>query len=190
MADSSTGSYLNPALATPPLEDLDLDAEFQKAVVGITGLAGNLVRPRWQATPPKQPEPSVNWCSIGVTSQVPDAGPLIDHVGIGNGTDELQRHEDIVLESTFYGPLGQRYAALFRDGLGLPQNMEGLSAVLISLTEVGEIVTAPELFNQQWIRRFDITVKFRRQVKRTYTILNVLYVDPVLSFEDVGGAPV
>ena len=185
MADSSTGGYLSTG-ATPPLEDLDLDAEFQKAVVGITGLVGNLVRPRWQAIPPKQPEVSVNWCSIGVTTQTPDAGPLINHIGTGNGTDELQRHEDINLECTFYGPLGQRYASMFRDGLGVPQNMEGLNAVLIALTEVGEIVTAPELFNQQWIRRFDITVKFRRQVKRTYSVLNILSASPVFSVENGG----
>ncbi|WP_458259525.1 phage neck terminator protein, partial [Burkholderia cenocepacia] len=32
---------------------------------------------------------------------------------------------------------------------------------------------APDLVNQQWVRRYDMTVKLRRKVTRTYAVLNL-----------------
>ena len=108
---SATGGYLSPDVVSPPLEGDDLDDEFQEAVVGITGLAGSLVRPRWQPGNPKQPEPTVDWCAIGITTQTPDATPHIQHSGAGNGKDTLKRHELINVLCTFYGPNSKRNAA-------------------------------------------------------------------------------
>ncbi len=186
MNTSATGGYLAPVAASPPLEDGDLDAQFQQAVVGITGLPGALVRPRWQATNPKQPEPSTNWCSIGVMDITPDAGPYIQHKGAGQGQDDFTRHEQIELVATFYGPQAQRYAAMLRDGFGMPQNIESLNAVGISFVECQAFRPVPELVNQQWIRRYDMALTFRRQVRRVYGVLNVLSADPVLISDDIG----
>ena len=175
MANSSaTGGYLTPATLSPPLADLDLDAEFQKLVVGVTGLAGQYVRPRWQPVAPKQPEPTVNWCAISVTRITPDAGPVFLHDPTGNGSDHLIRHEDISVLATFYGPQSQRYALALRDGCMLPQNNEGLNLVGISFVNSDTILPVPELVNQQWIRRYDIRLNFRRVVNRDYAILNIL----------------
>lgn len=183
--DSSTGGYLTPDATPSPIEDGALDAAFQKAIVGITGLAGSMVRPRWQEKPPKQPEPSVDWCAFGVSSQIPDAGPHILHVGAGSGIDELRRHEEIDVIATFYGPLCKSFAARLRDGLGLPQNIEELKASGIALIDAGTIRSVPELVNQQWIRRADITLRFRRAVTRSYAIRNILAADVHL-FDDTG----
>jgi len=177
---SATGGYLSPAVVSPPLEDEEIDKLLQGMVKGITGLAGDLVRPRWQPNPPKQPEPSVNWCAIGVTVTEPDAGPSIEHDGTGDGQDNLQRHEDIELACTFYGPLGKSYAALLRDGLSIPQNTAVLRAQGMGLIECGAARSVPELVNQQWIKRYDMPVKLRRQVKRSYPVLNLLSADPQL----------
>lgn len=194
MANSSaTGGHLAPVAETPPLTDDALDALFQAAVAGITGISGAMVRPRWQPVPPKQPEPSVDWCAIGITDITPDEGPSIQHVGslvgeVGEiGRDDFKRHETITLLCTFHGPLGMRYAAKLRDGIGIPQNMEGLKANGIGFVESGPIRTVPELYNQQWIRRFDLMLIFRRKVSRTYPILNILSADPVNTTDNHDG---
>ena len=184
--DSSTGGYLQSGALSPPLGDASLDAIFQAAVTGITGLPGNLIRPMWQPNPPKMPEPSVTWAAMGVTAITPDAGPYIEHQSSGGGADNYQRHEDIELFCTFYGPQGQSYAAALRDGFAIPQNGEMLGAQGISWVECGPVRSIPELFNQQWIRRYDLTIRFRRQVKRTYQVLTILSSSDVLTSDTIG----
>ena len=188
---SATGGLLVPGAESPPLTDDALDALFQVAVSGITGLSGSLVRPRWQPIPPKHPEPSVDWCAIGITDITPDDGPSIQHVGslvgqVGEvGRDDYRRHETITLLCTFHGPLAMRYAAKLRDGIGIPQNLEGLKASGIGFIDSGPIRTVPELYNQQWIRRFDLALTFRRKVSRTYPILNIISADPIYTTDTV-----
>lgn len=183
---SATGGYLSPSVTTPPLEDDALDAEFQKAVAGITGLAGNLVRPRWQPGNPKQPEPTVDWCAIGIATQTPDDTPHIQHSGAGDGKDTLKRHEAIKVLCTFYGPNSKRNAATMRDGIQIPQNLDMLALVNIGLTNVGEIQAVPELVNQQWIKRYDLPLFFSRQIVRDYSVLNILTADPILISDEIG----
>ena len=174
MNDSSTGGYLAPAVATPPLEDLALDAVFQQLIVGVTGLPGPMVRPRWQPTVPKQPEPNVNWCALGISAQPLDAGPAIAHDPTGNGSDTYIRHQTIDVLATFYGPNSMQYAQLLLDGLAIPQNLEQIKTNDIQSVSEGDMRAVPELVNQQWIRRYDVTLIFRRKISRTYPVLNIL----------------
>lgn len=174
MTDSSTGGYLSPAVASPPLEDDALTAIFQQMIVGITGLPGNMVRPRWQPNPPKQPEPTVNWCALGIAVQTPDDGPAIVHNGAGNGSDTYIRHEQIDVLASFYGPNAMQNAQLLSDGLAIPQNLEQLKAQDMNSVDTGKIIPAPDLLNEQWIRRYDLTLTFRRKITRTYAVLNLL----------------
>lgn len=184
--DSSTGGYLAPAALAPPQEDAQLDAIIQAAITGITGLPGSLIRPMWQASVPKQPEPSVTWVAMGVTAITPDQGPYIEHQSAGQGADTYQRHEDLEVFCSFYGPQAQTYAAVLRDGLAIPQNNEALGSQGLAWVECGPLRPAPELFNQQWIRRYDLTIRLRRQVKRTYTVLNILSAADVLISDSIG----
>jgi hypothetical protein len=174
---SATGGVLLPADAPAPAEDADLDAIFQTAIASVTGLPGSLVRPRWQPGNPKQPEAGINWCALGVTVCTPDDGPYLEHRGAGVGSTSSVRHEDIEVLTTFYGPRSKWYAGVLRDGLGIPQNVEGLRAQDISFTECGPARAVHEFVNQQWIRRQDVLVRFRRKVSRTYAINNVLSAD-------------
>lgn len=174
MSDSSTGGYLAPAVASPPLEDDALDDVLHDLVAGVTGLPGAMVRPRWQPTVPKQPEPSVNWCAIGVTTQDNDAGPAIQHDPTGDGSDVYQRHQDVELLCTFYGPAAKGYAQRLIDGLAIPQNSEQLGLNDMKFVSAGTIRPAPDLVNQQWVRRYDVTVTLRRKITRTYPVLNLL----------------
>ena len=183
---SATGGYLSPLVVSPPQEDTDLDLLFQGAIAGISGLAGNLVRPRWQPTIPVVPEANINWCALSVTVEESQDFPYIEHVGAGNGSDTFIRHEDIELFCTFYGPNAQQKAALLRDGFYIPQNLEALNLAGIGFVEADSIRAAPELFNQQWVKRYDLTLRFRRKVQRTYPVLNILSATPEIISDDIG----
>lgn len=172
--DSSTGGYILPAGSPAPLEDAALDALLQQVVVGVTGLPGDMVRPRWQPTVPKQPEPAVNWCAIGVTNMDPDDYPVEIHDGTDDGHDNYAVHETLIVLASFYGPNSMSFAKLMRDGLYIAQNREQLTGQGMTVTDVGKPVAAAEIVNQQWIRRYDVAIRFRRKVERSYPILNIL----------------
>ncbi|WP_089177146.1 hypothetical protein [Bosea sp. AS-1] len=180
---SATGGYLAQSSA-PPAEGDDLDDILQKVVVGITGIDGTLVRPRWAANPLPRPERTVNWCAIGVTGIEADAFPAVIHHGTGDGYDELQRHETIDLLASFYGPAAASNAALFKDGLSIAQNREELFKVQMSVLETGRIIKAPDLLNNTWIEKYDVPVRFRRCVTRTYPVLNLLSAQGTVSTPD------
>jgi hypothetical protein len=175
--DSSTVGFLSPAESPAPREDTELDGLFQVLIVGLTGLAGQNVRPRWQPGNPKQPEASTDWCAIGISVMTADAGPAIQHLGTGEGADLYVRHEAIEVLATFYGPHGQSLATRTRDGIAIPQNVEYLLHGVVGFVECGEIRQVPELVNQQWIRRHDMAMRFRRKVSRVYAIRNVRLAD-------------
>ncbi|QYY30241.1 hypothetical protein K2O51_22990 [Cupriavidus pinatubonensis] len=170
---SATGGYLAPTAPVPPDDDA-LDDLLQALVAGISGLPGSMVRPRWQPTVPKQPEPSVNWCALGVDVQQNDASPAIQHDPNGDGSDTYIRHQAIELLCSFYGPAGKGYAQRLADGLAIPQNNEQLALNDMKFVSVSEIRAAPDFVNQQWVRRYDLTVQLRRKITRTYPVLNLL----------------
>lgn len=185
--DSSTGGYLSPAVASPPLEDDALTAIFQQMIVGITALPGNMVRPRWQPNPPKQPEPTINWCALGIAVQTLDDGPAIVHNGAGNGSDTYIRHEQIDMLASFYGPAAMQNAQLLSDGLAIPQNLEQLKAQDMNSVDTGQIRAAPDLINEQWVRRYDIELTFRRKITRSYAVLNILTAQGTVQTNTVTG---
>lgn len=173
MTDSSTGGYLAPT-SPPPATDDALDDQIQEAVVGITGLSSDLVRPRWVRIPAKQPPADTNWCAIGVTRMVGDTYAYVGHHPDGDGHDELQHHVTFEVLASFYGPAGQSYAGILRDGLQIPQNREALYLQEIAFVEASEIIVAPALINEQWVRKYDLTITLRTQITRTYAVLNLL----------------
>ena len=110
---SATGGYLAalplPAvLENPPLADL-----IQAMLVGVTGLNAQLVRPRWQPTPPNQPPVNVSWLAFGFTERIPEAGtPWIFHDGAAAGVlgqDRLSKNQDLRLVVSCYGPAAEDY---------------------------------------------------------------------------------
>lgn len=171
---SATGGYLTPSLGPNPAYDVLLDIQMQRVVSGITGIAGNLVRPRWQPDPPDQPARTVDWCAVGITGFSQDYGTYNRHISAGDGRDETETYETLELLTTFYGPASSGMAAIFRDGLWVPQNREALRTDGMALLDVGRVTVLGELVNQEYIRRADLPVTLRRVVSRTYPILNLL----------------
>lgn len=174
MTDSSTGGYLSP-IGTPPLADADLEDLFQTMVVGITGLDGTMVRPRWQPNPPPQPEATVDWCAIGIQSIGVDDGPAFVHSPDGDGSDTVLRWETLGLVASFYGPNSIGNAETLRDGVSIPQNNESIAAASrLYFVSSQDITPAPALYNQTWIRKHDLRLTFRRMTSRVYAIRNLL----------------
>lgn len=187
--DSTAPGYLVPTGTSPP-EDATLDAIFQQLVVGLTGLPGSMVRPRWQATVPKQPDPAASWCAIGVMDIEADANPYEQHNEGGSGSDTFIRNEILVVLCSFYGPAAMSYAAQARDGLYVSQNNAMLDQYEMGLVEASRVTPAPELVNQQWIRRFDLSLRIRRRVVRTYAILNILSAQATAQPDTTQAAPI
>lgn len=179
---SSAGGYLVPSSALP-LGDDALDDMFQAMAVGITGLPGALVRPRWQPKPPKQPEPTIDWCAIGVHDTTPDDNAVVTHNPSAGGSDTLMRWEDVTVIASFFGPNAGSYADILRDGLAIPQNREPLTDASVAFVSVGDKRLAPDMVNGQWIRRYDLSIYFRRGIQRTYAVETIAIENIVIDNE-------
>jgi hypothetical protein len=181
--DSSTGGYVvpNPSPPSPaPLEGRALLTFLQGWIVGVTGLPGKMVRPRWQIEPPNIPTNGTIWAALGISNRKADTFAYIAHDPVGptgDGADNLQRHEELTLDVDFYDDgvtgLADLYAAVLRDGAAIGQNREPLFAAGFGLVEVTDIVSLPSLLKEQWLYRASTSVVLRRQVDRSYPILNV-----------------
>ncbi len=164
---SATGGYLLPT-TTPLPGGKTLTQFLQGVIVGLTGLEGKLVRPKWQKEPPKQlPNPEDNWCAFAVIVTNPDANAYLQEV---DNESRLQRHEDLQLICSFYGSLSNENASILRDSFQITQNRDELTANNFGFTGVSSSTYVPELINNRWFPRTDITVTLKRRVDRRYAI--------------------
>lgn len=184
---SATGGFLLPANRPAPLEDKALEDFFQALVAGITGLASTVVFPRWQTEPPNLPAYGTNWVAVGIVDSDPDRYAAVVHNSDGQGSDQLQRHEQIDLMASFYGPNARSNASLFSDGLQIPQNREVLTQNTMGLTFTGKLQQLPALIKMQWTTRVDLPFRIKRGIKRVYPVLNLRKFQTVIN-TDVGGA--
>jgi hypothetical protein len=179
--NSSTGGYIAPVIVqgVPPGADA-IQAALQGQIAALTGLPGDLVRPRWQPMPPAQPDASVSWCSLGSTMIEADEFPYLEHIGgvtypgqPAPGYSVMSRHATLTVVVSFYGPDCEYYSSALRDGLYVPQNYEPLSEVGLKLRTVHDLARIPELVNNQWINRVDIRVEYRAQWERILPIFDL-----------------
>ena len=166
MNTSATGGYILPDGGAVP-NDQELEDIFQALIKGVTGLSGQMVRPRFQVKPPPVPAVGVDWVAFGIKSQRLDDGPYFDQ---HDENASSIRHETIELILSFYGNNGQRFAKLFTDGTAIPQNIDQLKPHKIKFIGVSDVLTAPDLINEQYVHRYDLVASFRRKTKRTYAI--------------------
>lgn len=165
MGDSATGGYIPPNGGSA--YDQELEDIFQAFIVGITSLPGLMVRPRFQKDPPPMPAIGIDWCAFAVKSIIPDDGPYFDQQ---DDTMDSIRHEELTLFLSFYGDHGQSIANVLRDGLVIPQNIAQLKAQQIKFISTGEIITAPDFLNNQYVHRYDLTAVFKRKTSRTFAV--------------------
>lgn len=180
MNDSAHAGYLTP---TSPQPDYDegLERELSRWIRGVSGLPAKMVRPRWTAIQPAIPVAGSTWCDFGILKIRQNVQPA--EVTVNDDTDARWQQEAFDVICCFYGPSGLGVATLFRDGLYLSQNNEELNRVGMSLGSCSDIIPAPEFINNQWQRRFDVTVTLRRKTVREYGIKSILSA-PVQFFGD------
>jgi hypothetical protein len=175
---SATGGYLIQG-APAPSEGQALRRFLQSLLVGVTGLPNTLVRQSWEANPAPVPSIETNWAAFGIESQRPEAGDPY-HRQREDGSALLIRHEEMDVACIFYGPDAQANANLLRDGMYLSQNRESLYAVGMGLVGFSETFHVPELINDRFFDRADITMTLRREVRREYPVLHFLAADGLI----------
>lgn len=172
MPDSSTGGYLSPSSTGGDLNDAALMQLLQQVVVGIVGLPGNMVRPRWQAEPPNIPDFGTNWAAIGPGTRRRDS---FSHVK-PNGTDTtVIRNRVMDILCSFYGPLAEANSEILAMGLEVAQNREAMQLAGFNIIGgAGDSTIVPVLIKQRWQYRVDVPFTIRQQQQYTYSVLDLL----------------
>ncbi|MDR5616911.1 hypothetical protein [Arsenophonus sp.] len=145
-----------------------LNRLLSRWVGGVSGLPMRHVLPRWQCDPAPLQSPDTNWCAFGIIDITSEPNPAM--VNQRDESSELWQYETLTCMASFYGKDSMYYAARFRDGLMLSQNNAELNKSNLTLGNFSQITAFPELINNQWVNRFDITVYLRRKVVRRYHI--------------------
>lgn len=167
--------YIKPSQTTALPRQLTLTQFLQTVFVGISGLPGDFVRPRWQQKPPKRPGIETNWMGIGISNSTPDLNAYLDTQRVG-GEDvtKYERNEIIEIGCAIYGPEAIETYGLLRDGFQIPNNLAQLNAANMGIVEVGLMRSLPEFLNEQWWNRVECSVFIRRKIQREYPIPTLL----------------
>lgn len=169
---SSPQAYIQPSSTVPIPNNLSLTQFIQTVLVGVSGLSGPMVRPKWQPEPPKQPDINVDWMAMGISVASPDAN---SYVGVDDtGATGTQRHETLEITCDIYGPNGLEIGGLVRDGFQIPNNLSALRYANMGFVEVSPMRQIPDLINERFINRVAMSVFLRREIQRTYPILTIL----------------
>lgn len=167
---SATGGYLTQGNVRPS-EGQALRRFLHGVLVGVTGLPNTLVRQSWDPNPAPVPSIETNWMAFGIEAQRAEAGDPY-HRQREDGSAILIRHEELDVACIFYGPDAQANANLLRDSMYLAQNRESMYAVGMGLVGFTETFHVPELINDRFFDRADITMTLRREIKREYPVLH------------------
>ncbi|MBL0320457.1 MAG: hypothetical protein IPP74_14375 [Alphaproteobacteria bacterium] len=177
---SATGGYLLP---TNTALDNNLLKRFLHGVIaGVTGLDNTLVRPAYQQNSPPITDIDVDWCAFLIRNRRTEAMPWLTQ---GDSDATLGTNELFDCFVSFYGPNSSGYAAILRDGLQIPQNSDQLNAAGMAVLGSEPLQYLPELVNDRWYERTDITINLNRNLSRTYDILSLLGATGTMYFDDV-----
>lgn len=177
---SATGGYLVPSSTNSNLDDLLFSEFLQPIIVGITGLPGAMVRPRWQAEEPNIPDFGTDWAAIGTTARRADTNPAIAHVSTGGvgtsgvGSDNVYRCEELDILVSFYGPNCEANSDLLIMGFGVSQNREQMLLQGYGFVSCGDPIITADILNERWTRRVDVPFQVRRAVVYNYPVLDIL----------------
>lgn len=168
--NSTEVGYLRPS-ASPDYDD-PLENLFWSVIVGMTGLDGELVRPRWQVEAANMPDFGTNWAAFGVSlgARMWDAYQTHDPTIGSEGANVVEGSERIDVLFSFYGPNRQHYLSLLRDGMSVTQNRDEMSAAKVKFQEFSQPTNLPVLLKNTWVKRADLPGVFNRWVRRVYPI--------------------
>lgn len=178
--DSSSVGFLAPIQANP--YDRSLEDALHAIIVGMTGITGSLVRPRWQPEPPQQPDFNTDWVAFGIVRTSVDTFAYHHHT---EDRQEVDRDELLSVMHSFYGPNCHSNCERFRDGWEIHQNRDAAKELSLGLVEVQEAVHLPALLKERWVQRVDTTVVFRRRTTRQYPVLTIASAQVNLNAEQL-----
>lgn len=152
---SATGGPLNP---TPGLSLVQIEDLVSDLIANATGLPTPLIRPRYQASPPKQPSEDTDWCAFGIIGMKEEAAQLI------HGDDIARLHVEDLLDllCSFYGPAALINARATKNALHIGQNRDPLRRAGLALVEAGDIIQAADFYSGRFFKRFDLSVTLRQ----------------------------
>jgi hypothetical protein len=166
---SATGGYLLPTHSSPYPGGLTFKQFLQSMFVGLSGLPCDLVRGKWQPNPPKDPDIYVNWLALGLGDNAPDANA---YVGVNSeGGNVFYRHEELEILCTFWGPEADEISSITRDGFQISQNRDALNSANMGFKGTSPAHRVPDLVNERWVDRYEMSVFLRRERIRAYPIL-------------------
>lgn len=172
---SATGGYLT--ATTQTIEGIPFRRFIGSVLVGVSGLQSEYVRPSFQINPPPMPDIDINWIAYNIVNRQGDFSTYQKESADGLTTTQTQNEEcDIAV--IFYGPDCLSLAAMVRDAFDIPQNQETLQNNGMAMIGTSDIIRAPELINDRYFDRADMTITIRREIRRDFS---------VLSFADVCG---
>lgn len=179
-------AFIVPDPAPTPLYGDELEDVFHDTIAGILSLDGSLVRPRWQANPPNQPDFDVDWVAFGIVNNKGDWNPYMGFdatADLGNGADVFERDEELILLHSYYGPNSMKLQSLFQDGLYLDDNRALLTAQGIKFISFVDAMQVPALMKETWVKKMDQRYIFRRRIRRQYPIRYLLSATATLDNE-------
>lgn len=174
---SNVAGYLAPTINPTFPGGLTLTQFIQSLIVGTTGYAGALVRPKWQVEQPKQPDITVNWIAFGIQIITPDQFAYVamspDETTSVGSSSISQRQALIQIDCSFYGPAAMENILIFQDAFQIQQNLEPLRAASMGYRMITPAVRGPDLVNGRWVERLETSLYLTWQVQRTYQILSL-----------------
>ncbi|HDU2896806.1 TPA: hypothetical protein RFF92_001635 [Klebsiella aerogenes] len=170
--DSTEPGYLTPVGSEPDYDE-ELERQLSRWVRGVTGMPANMVYPRFTDPQKKIPPNGKTWCGFNFSTLSRPGMPA--NIQVSEEQSEQWSWEGIQVLLCFYGPGGSAMATRFRDGIFIEQNSDTFRRISgLSLVDAGDIRNLPELINNQWVRRYDVTVTLSRKNTRTYNVKSIV----------------
>lgn len=168
---SSAPGFLAPL--SEPLFDDPLADFLHGFFVGLTGLDGTMVRPRWQPEPPNMPDFTDNWLAFGINRIQEDDFAYQGEDPHDRQQDVVERDQILTVLCSFYGPQGMRIAHRMSVGVQLAQNRTYLASQQITVIDVQDAFNIPALLKEKWVPRVDRSMRLRRRAGWTFGIRTV-----------------
>jgi hypothetical protein len=176
-------NYVNPAQQPKYPGGLSLEDFLQTVIVGLSQIPGPLVRPKWQAEPPKQPDITVNWIGMAVEVISKDFDAYV--APNADGVLGLTRNQDVQISLSIYGPAALETYDLIGDGFMIDQNRFALFNANIGYKDMGPARRVPDLVNERWVDRVETAVFLKREVQRTYPVPTIVSASGIIYVPDI-----
>ncbi|MTD37824.1 hypothetical protein GIX45_04075 [Erwinia sp. CPCC 100877] len=173
---SNTPGWLTP-WSQGPEYDGALEALLADWIAGVSALAPDevMVRREEEEAAPQ----GDNWCEYAVSEIARATSAAFSRQGEEQVTQ--RRDETVTCTLSFFGPNGQGIAARFLDGLLVSQNQDELRARGFAFGGHGALTGSSQQINNQWVKRYDVTLRLYRTVAREYGVM-ALTQAPVIFF--------